>query len=114
MGSMFVDALVQSGNGKNYQTRQKNMNVRRKLMAGYLLAAWYLITLSGVFGVYGTEKIVTLLQGKDEHLRSIVISASKLTLDAKDAETDITLYFCLETKRLRRNTSDTWQTYETL
>ena len=76
------------------------MNVRRKLMAGYLLAA-VLITLSGVFGVYGTEKIVTLLQGKDEHLRSIVISASKLTLDAKDAETDITLYLLLGDKTLK-------------
>jgi|GEM_PF-1551502 CHASE3 domain sensor protein len=76
------------------------MNVRHKLMAGYLLAA-LLITLSGVFGVYGTEKIVTLLQGKDERLRSIVISASKLTLDAKDAETDITLYLLLGDKTLR-------------
>jgi CHASE3 domain sensor protein len=76
------------------------MSVRHKLMAGYLLAA-VLITLSCVFGVYGTEKIVTLLQGKDEHLRSIVISASKLTLDAKDAETDITLYLLLGDKTLK-------------
>lgn len=73
------------------------MEIKHKLMAGYLLAA-ILITMSGLLGLYGTEKIVTLLQGKDEHLRSIVVSASKLTIDVKDAEADIMMYLLLRNK----------------
>lgn len=63
-------------------------------MAGYLLVA-VLVAMSGFLGLYGTEKIVILLSGKDQRLRSIVVSAFKLTLDAKDAETDITMYLLL-------------------
>lgn len=73
------------------------MEIKRKLVAGYLVAA-LLITISGLCGLYGTEKIVTLLQGKDAHLRSIVVSSSKLTIDAKDAEADIMMYLLLGNK----------------
>jgi len=76
------------------------MKIRHKLLAGYLLAA-VLITLSGLFGLYGTEKIVTLLQSKDDHLRSIVASASQLSHAAKDVETSITLYLLLGHKDLK-------------
>ena len=78
------------------------MAVKHKLIAGYLLAA-ALITMSGVFGLYGTEKIVTLLQGKDENLRSIVVSATKLTVDVKDAENDVTIYLLLGNEEFRKN-----------
>ena len=76
------------------------MRVRQRLMAGYLLAA-ILITLSGIFGLYGTEKIVTLLQGKDENLRSVVTTASRLTHEAKDTEISLTLYLLLGDKAFR-------------
>lgn len=70
------------------------MDVKYRLTAGYLLVA-VLIALSGALGIYGTEKIIRLLQGKDEQLRSIIILASKLIIDTKDAETNVTTYLLL-------------------
>lgn len=76
------------------------MRVRNKLMAGYLLAA-VLVSVSGIFGLYGTEMIVTLLQVKHEYLRSMVDSASKLTRDVKNAEVDLTVYLLLRDRSFK-------------
>ena len=87
------------------------MEIKRKLVAGYLVAA-LLITVSGLLGLYGTEKIVTLLQGKDAHLRSIVVSCSKLTIEAKDAEADIIMYLLRGNKVFREKCLQHLRTWE--
>jgi CHASE3 domain sensor protein len=78
------------------------MKFRDKLMAGYLLVA-ALITMSGLFGIYGTEKIVTLLESKDMVVRSIVISASILARNAKKIESNLLIYLMLGNKEFKEN-----------
>jgi len=78
------------------------MKVKYKLTVGYLLVA-ILITLSGIFGLYGTERIIRLLEGRDEQVRSVFMLASKLSVGVKDAENDVVMCLVLGDKVLKRD-----------
>jgi CHASE3 domain sensor protein len=70
------------------------MKIRHKLTIGYLLVAVF-ISLSGFLGIFGTERIIRLLQGDDEHLRSVVLLAFKVSIHADDLETELAMYLLL-------------------
>lgn len=79
-----------------------SMKGKHRLTIGYLLTA-ALVAVSGLLGLYGTQKIVGLLDGKDEQLRSVVMAASYLSIEAKDAEADLTMYLLLGDEKLRND-----------
>ena len=81
------------------------MNYDNRLKIGYLLIA-VLIALSGILGIYGTQIIVNLLKGDDEHLRARILNISSLSMNTKNAETDITMCLLLGDDRLRNDYFD--------
>ncbi|MGD9818878.1 MAG: MCP four helix bundle domain-containing protein, partial [Desulfomonilaceae bacterium] len=76
------------------------MKIKQKLVIGYILTV-ILVIIIGVAGIYGTEKIVKLLDTRDEYFRALVITASKMSIDIKDVETDVTMYLLLGDDKLK-------------
>ncbi|MDD3472740.1 MAG: MCP four helix bundle domain-containing protein [Syntrophaceae bacterium] len=78
------------------------MKIKQKLVIGYILTAIFVVII-GVAGIYGTEKIVKLLDTRDEYFRALVITASKMSIDIKDVETDVTMYLLLGDNKLKES-----------
>ena len=77
------------------------MKYNNILKTGYFLVA-VLVTLVGLLGIYGTQTIVNLLKGDDEHLRSRILHISSLSMNIKNAETDVTMYLLLQDQSFKK------------
>ncbi|MEW6352056.1 MAG: ATP-binding protein [Thermodesulfobacteriota bacterium] len=67
------------------------MNIRQKLMAGYV-AVVLCALLAGLFGVYGTKEMLTYLEGGQSRLRFIVETATYVNMLAKNASEHLVAY----------------------